>query len=482
MSKSILDHFPNGWTPTDLQRDVLLELEARWNSAQVFVLKLDVASGKSGVAACIANWAGSARICTPTNVLVDQYAKAIESIPSVKSAGNYACKAQQTRCGAVSSKNRCKGCVYNKALKTAKEAPVSVSTIHMSKVLYPYRGTMIFDEAHNLSKIIRDMHSKKLFAHKVNMPKECVNDTKRTEEWVLGLKNFNGMTKTEEEILKAYKADLEADKPSHFYSWSTDFWSNGGLFWGEKLNRSEPIEAPILTQQPLDIFTKPSLFWKDKQKLVLMSATIGRHDLYELGLDRTRPIFIEGDPPISFDRNPIYKDYVGRITHANTDAMLQPLVDKILHYLNTKEGKGVIHITYGLAKKLKPLLKHERLITHTNTNMRKKLKEFISSNNKVFMVSGMYEGISLDYHLASWQVITKIVWPSLLDPLQKYRSEDDPDYYLWSTLKNVIQTSGRVCRRPDDYGSTHIWDESFERLLDEGKHLIPYGFRGRIND
>jgi len=30
------------------------------------------------------------------------------------------------------------------------------------------------------------------------------------------------------------------------------------------------------------------------------------------------------------------------------------------------------------------------------------------------------------------------------------------------------------------HSETHIWDESFERLLTEGKHLIPYGFRERI--
>jgi len=488
MSK-ILRHFPNGWTPSKLQREVLVELEHRWNSADVFVLKLDVASGKSAVAACIANWlaasrrkSAGARICTPSNVLVDQYAKLFPDLAVVKAAGHYSCDVRGSRCGSFAAKQRCRGCVYTQARKAALDAPVSVSTYHMSKALYSYRGTMIFDEAHNLGSVIRDMHSPALFAHRVGMPQECVGDPELTEKWVRSLtdSDFEDLTGKERDILKSYKADLDADVPLNFYTWSTDFWSNGGEMWGETLVRSEPTEAPTLKRQPLDIFTKPPPFWQENQKLVLMSATVGRHDLYELGLDRTRPIFIEGDPPISFDRNPIIKDYVGKINYQNQESMLPALAEKVMHYLNTKTGKGVIHITYGLAKLLRPLLKHDRLITHGPANMRAKLKEFKESDNGVFLVSGMYEGVSLDYDLAAWQVISKIVWPSLTDPLQRYRAVDDPDYYLWSTLKTVVQASGRVCRRPDDFGETFIWDESFERLLTEGAHLIPHSFSGRI--
>ena len=43
---NILDYFPNGWTPSKLQAEVLIELALRWESSQVFILKLDVAPGK----------------------------------------------------------------------------------------------------------------------------------------------------------------------------------------------------------------------------------------------------------------------------------------------------------------------------------------------------------------------------------------------------------------------------------------------------
>jgi len=488
---SILDWFPNGWTPTKLQREVLVELEHRWNTAQVFVLRLDVASGKSGVAVCIANWLASkgnskargARICTPTNVLVNQYASQFD-VPVTKSPGQYACETRGTTCGAWAAKKRCRGCVYTKARYEAQDAPVSISTYHMSKALYSYRNTMIFDEAHNLSNVIRDMHSSKVWAHKIGIPREAVGSPELTEKWILSLneRDIEDLTKTEQTLLRTYQADLRADTPLNFYNWSSDFWSGGGEVYGQKVKKGDPVEMPILAQQPLDIFTKPSPFWKDNQKLVLMSATVGRHDLYELGLDRVRPVFIEGDPPITTDRNPIIKDYIGSLSYQNQEAMLPRLAQKIMEYLNTKKGKGVIHITYGLAELIKPLISHERLITHGQGDMRAKLKEFLSSDNGVFLVSGMTEGVSLDYEKADWQAISKIVWPSLTDPLQKYRSKDDPDYYLWSTLKTIIQISGRVCRRADDYGESFVWDESFERLLSQGKHLVPKSFKNRIKE
>lgn len=481
---SILDWFPNQWTPSKLQAEVLIELEQRWNSSQVFVLRLDVASGKSAVAACIAKWVASkrgrsagARICTPTNVLVNQYAKLFPELSVTKSPGNYVCETRNTTCGAWSSKQRCRGCVYNKARVEAQDAPISISTYHMSKALYSYRSTMIFDEAHNLGSVVRDMYSPQMFLHQVGAPK----DLDALADWALSLNedDLEELSKKDREILTSYIKDLRSDNPLNFYTLGSAFWSGGGDAWGERLVRSEPTELPVLKMQPIEIFTKPAPFWKDKQKLVLMSATVGRPDLYELGLDKVRPVFIEGDPPITIDRNPIIKDYVGTFSYANQDRMLEPLIKKIYEALE-KPGKGVIHMTYGMADAVRPHLEHERLIMHGRGDMRQKLKQFMRSDNGVFIASGLYEGVSLDYDLADWQAISKIVWPSLQDPLQKHRSKEDPDYYIWSTLKNVIQASGRVCRRPDDYGETYIWDASFERLLKEGAHLIPKSFKNRI--
>jgi Rad3-related DNA helicase len=486
MSKDILSFFPKEYTPSDIQAKVLTEIQMRWNNAEVFVLNLDVASGKSFIAHTIAEWRADvdkkasrgARICTPTTVLVDQYSKDFSTTPVAKSAQHYSCDTRRTRCGAYKAKDRCRGCVYTNAIDTARTSPISISTYHMNLVLKYKRSVMIFDEAHRISDATRSMSKKRIFPHRISMPQECLGDLGLAAEWAKTI-DLEDLSVSEKAFLEAFIADIESDKPLNFYDWSTDWWSNGGVAWGQQLVRSESIELPTLNAQPLDIFTKPPIFWKPNQKLILMSATIGRPDLYELGLDKARPVFIVGDSPISSDRRPIIKDYIGTINHSNQESMLAPLASKIIEYCNTKSGKGVIHITYGLAKLLKPYLEHDRLITHGPSDMKIKLKEFLRSDNGVFLVSGMYEGVSLDYTKADWQAISKISWPSLVDPLQQHRAKEDQDYYLWSTLKTVIQTAGRVCRRPDDYGETFVWDASFERLLD-GKHLVPSSFKERI--
>ncbi len=480
---SILNYFPKGYEPSQIQSKVLLELEARWNSANVFVLNLDVASGKSWLSYTIGKWMEAknkgARICTPTTVLVDQYSKDFPQVPVAKSAGHYTCKSGTT-CGAM--RKKCKQCPYKQALYEANKASTSFSTYHMNIVLRDFRAVSIFDEAHRLPGAIRDMSSKGFFLHKTGMPIECIGDFDACRDWLNCQPEsyFEDLPARLSVSLKEFKDDLnDPNRPLNFYTWKEVSWANGGYAFGEKTKKGEPVLLPYVTVTPSEIYDKPPIFWQERQKLILMSATIGRPDLYELGLDQTRPVFIQGDSPIEADRQPIIKDYVGSINHSNESDLLDPIAKKLMYYLNNKPEKGVIHITYGLAKKLIPRIKHERLITHRAGELQPKLKEYFSSDNKVLLACGMYEGVSLDYDKARWQVVSKIMWPSLADPFQKHRSTDDPDYYAWSTLKNVIQTAGRVCRRPDDYGETYVLDKSFDKLLSYA-HLVPRNFKRRI--
>jgi Rad3-related DNA helicase len=90
--------------------------------------------------------------------------------------------------------------------------------------------------------------------------------------------------------------------------------------------------------------------------------------------------------------------------------------------------------------------------------------------------SGMYEGVSLDEDLARWQIICKVPWPSLAEPAMKYLATEDKEYYANRTIKDIVQTYGRVCRGPTDSGTTLIWDNTFERLLKEHSSLFPKWF------
>lgn len=87
--------------------------------------------------------------------------------------------------------------------------------------------------------------------------------------------------------------------------------------------------------------------------------------------------------------------------------------------------------------------------------------------------SGMYEGLDLAGDSGRWQVITKVPYPSLEDPVTRYLMEQDEEYYHWETIKQLLQASGRICRKLDDYGVTYVVDSSFRRLYTQSQELFP---------
>ena len=96
-----------------------------------------------------------------------------------------------------------------------------------------------------------------------------------------------------------------------------------------------------------------------------------------------------------------------------------------------------------------------------------------STEPKVLVASGMYEGVDLPYDAGRWQVLAKIPYPSLGDPVTKYLANKDPEYYAWETIKQVLQACGRICRRLDDFGETFIIDSNFRRLYTQHRELFP---------
>jgi hypothetical protein len=138
--------------------------------------------------------------------------------------------------------------------------------------------------------------------------------------------------------------------------------------------------------------------------------------------------------------------------------------------LEQNQTKGLIHITYNLAEKLSMYLDNSRLIWHTKEDKMRKYKEFRETTEpKVMIASGLYEGIDLAGDDYKWQVITKIPFPSLAEPAIKFKAEKDPVWYHWETLKVLIQACGRICRGPTDSGTTYIIDSSWRNLYDRSK-------------
>lgn len=437
--------------------------------------------GKSGMALALANYFGG-RILNPTNVLSRQYESVAKSmgfpLKGVYSSGQYTCKnddKSSCRQAKGAQKRYCLGCPYLAELREAKRARQTVSTYHMCNALGMQRLPIIADEAHNLIRFVQDQHQKLVWPHKCGVPIEYLDNIKT-------LKDYISTHDTSATPLDLVAEDLFVEKgkyPEYVYEITQELWSGGGTVYGQKYERGTPELAPVIRGYPLDIRGQLKL-GNPAAKLVLMSATINASDIRQLGLDEKRVLYLEAKSAIPPDRRPIITDYVGGINRKNQVSMVDKIVKKIHHYLETRPEKGMIHMTYSMADELRRRLDHPRLIFHTKANTSQKLAQFKQSSNGVFVGCGLYEGVSLDYDQARWQVIAKVPFPSLASPLHKYHSEKDPDFYAWSTLKNLIQAYGRVCRRPDDLGDTYILDSNFGTLLAHNKHLVPEWFTEAI--
>lgn len=470
----ILDHFPKGLTPRPVQAAVLREIERRWNQYDVLVINAPVALGKSAIASTIASWQRRARVVTPTNILVDQYSDS--GMISCKSAGQFTCTTDSTmNCREVKQMagGYCTNCTYGKQFQKGKTSPITVSTYHMLVAMRSQRKVHIFDEAHNIVNFLREQHTKKYWPHQQGIPEHCINDWEATREY---LESQMELTKDMDTML----SELHDKNPLYIYEYTSGEWKGGGQAWGQQLPRRGEAEVlPLIRRYPIKLTTKHNPLWmpEGNQKLILMSATIGLTDLYELGLDQKRTYYIEAESPIPVENRPITTDYLGKVSRKNMKTILPKLVNKI-NEQQTRRDKGIIHLPYNLAAAVRKNISSKRFFFHDRTNTMSVLNQFKDSKDGIMIASGLYEGVSLDYDLARWQVIGKVPWPSLASPLQRYWTERNPDYYSWQTIKQLLQASGRVCRRPDDYGSTEIWDETFEKL--RGSSLIPKWFTAAV--
>ena len=213
-----------------------------------------------------------------------------------------------------------------------------------------------------------------------------------------------------------------------------------------------------------------------------MSATLSNKDIEYLGLDKRRVCTISCSSPILAERRPVYYEPIGSMASHSQTRNLDNLVAGIEEVLRRHERqKGLIHVTYSLAAKLRPLLANNpRLIWHTKEDKKKQYSKFRASRpeeGKVLMASGLYEVVDLPSDAGRFQVIAKIPWPSLGDPVTSYLTEKDQEYYSWETIKIVLQACGRICRKLDDWGITYILDSTFERLYTKNRSMFPEYFR-----
>jgi Rad3-related DNA helicase len=463
---SILQYFPYP-TIRPEQQEVLEILEAQWQNYDCFCLVMPTAAGKSAIAATLAKWAYNASIITPTNILAKQFADEFSpAIGKLNKRSMYKCpRVAEGRMNCEDAAKQFGGrkgigcdqtCEYIADLRRSKGRGCGVYNYYCYMAHKLFKSTVIIDESHNTLKTIADLASKKLWQHDHHFP-SWIWSYSDLIKWLEGLRDRSP-------VLEDLFQELHTTRPRYVISKTKELWK-----------KTTPWEdRALLKLLPIDIKDSQPFLWPSSvKKVVLMSATINKNDIEELGLSRRRTLYLEASSPIPAMSRPILPISVASVNYQNTEVATKTIVDWIrLNLLDKHSGeKGLIHATYKQARLIEAELGDlgGRVLYHRKDTVKQKYLEFTESppeSGRILVASGLYEGIDLVEDLGRWQVIAKIPWLSLADPAIKFKAEENPDWFTWETAKATLQACGRICRTETDTGVTYILDSSFNRLYD----------------
>jgi hypothetical protein len=448
--RDILDYFPAGKTPRSDQIDLLLKIQADWNNYDVFVANCPTAFGKTEIAYTIGMWqAGETHFLQPQNLLVKQVVDRYTDLCALYRVNLYQCRIPEH------AKNRKCACKYIAAKQRVQASAMGVMNYWSYIYNKLYRPVLILDEAHKVVDMLRDM-----------------------SEIVLPIKNYP--------FPDRFNPDEPYDRVGDFLDWCVEYLKDTQDLPMQDVMFKLIIKGPEhivvrtvthITVEPIDMVTLGGIMWPiEVRKIIMLSATTGQMDVQELDLGRKRVLYLDCPSPIPATSRPLVYSPRFNLSRDCVPHALPLLAAEILKLLDQHPEKGLIHLPYTLAGKLQLILDHPRVSYHSKVDKAERLRDFRDAppeSGAVLVASGLYEGVDLPYDAARWQLIGKVPFPSLGDPAIAAHAAKDPQWYLWSSIKNLLQAYGRIVRAPDDQGITYIYDTSFERVWNQGQKLIP---------
>lgn len=448
------DFFPYPFRDQEQERVAQLIID-NWHRFDVCLLVLPVAFGKSPLAKFIMNYANSigalANWITPDNALVKQAVDEFPDVGVLRSSASYGGGARFARAKAEAA--------------TAKQTVMNPYTLLANRI---YKSVHIFDEFHTLLSTLQDFGGLKVWEGSKQWHPALQNVTQ-------ALLHFSRFTDAKSKKL----VQALSKRPDQFCV----------AYENDILRGQDKRVLRIYQLSPKD---NPPILWPPHRtkKVFLMSATASNKDVDEMGLSSRRVFTIHAGSSIPPENRPFILDFVGSMDLKHQHETLPKIVTKIGGLMDEKSGRGFIHATYNVAAKLRADLgtADDRLVYHTKFDKSRKLGEWMpdtleqipEGDNRVFVGSGLTQGLNLKYDYARWQVIAKCMRPNLGDNAVRAKAGHDPEWYAWVTIREILQAYGRVSRAPDDFGETRMLDSAFWGLYKDWNHLFPRWFHEAV--
>ena len=179
-----------------------------------------------------------------------------------------------------------------------------------------------------------------------------------------------------------------------------------------------------------------------------------------------------------------YYDLLGKGSVIPKDVILNsPTIRSQLSLIKTLHevfGRVLVHtwnnklaevLQYGLEAMGVPAI-------HPTDRPTEEIQEWVNSEeNSVLLSATAREGVDLYDDRGRVQVILKYPIPNLRDPYTKAVRSRDPIFYNYQIAANIVQQAGRVCRSPEDWGFTIIYDAVARRQILNTLNMYPRYFR-----
>jgi Rad3-related DNA helicase len=215
-------------------------------------------------------------------------------------------------------------------------------------------------------------------------------------------------------------------------------------------------------------------FGSSSSRVLLMSATILDPLTFckSVGIEKDDVFFIRVPSTFPAENRLIIGDTtVGSMSYKHKEITLPLMLDRISE-LAKKHGvhKGIIHTgNYENMTKFKKWLDYggdpslrERVLFQSERTFEEKeslIKRHAESDEPLILCGpGFLEGIDLKDDLARFNIIMKLPFLSLADPLVKRKAEEFPEWYALQVALALIQAIGRPVRSPTDWAVTYILD------------------------
>ena len=118
-------------------------------------------------------------------------------------------------------------------------------------------------------------------------------------------------------------------------------------------------------------------------------------------------------------------------------------------------------------------VKNKRLILATGETRESALQKHLNSSKPTVLLSpSMAEGVDLKGDLSRFQIICKVPYPWLGDPIVKKRMHKFPDWYALKTAMTVVQSVGRSVRNSEDTAITYILDSDWDRFYKRNSYYF----------